>query len=146
MDAAAILQSYLDEVAATVMTLDWPTYRDCMCLPLLIISHDENKVVTNDDDLRAGFEIFGQTLRTQQVSDYIRLVETASRLDADLISGGYVTHLMSRGNRILAPFKSQITLRLTGNRWRAASIANPLANSRWPLVRLQLPSDEGPKT
>lgn len=145
MDAAAILQDYLDDVSLLVMAGDYPAYREVMCLPLHIISHDESKVVATEDDLRAGFEMFCQTLKMQKVTDFIRLVEATAELDPTLISGSYVTHLLSGGNRILPPFRNQITLRLEGNRWRAASITNPLANSRWPLVRLALHPDDDPK-
>jgi hypothetical protein len=145
-DAAAILQDYLDAVAKTVMEDDWPSYRDAVSLPCHVISHDESKVVSTEADLRAGFEQFRDTLRFHQVTDYIRLVESASLLDHDLISGSYISHLLARSYRILSPFRSQMTLRLQGSRWRAVSVTNGLANSRWPLIRLQLSpnSEEGP--
>ena len=144
-DAARILQSYLDAVAQTVMNDDWETYRDAVSLPCHVISHNESKVVATEEDLLLGFTQFRDTLRFQRVTDYIRLVETASLLDRDLLSGGYVTHLLVRGHRILDPFRSQITLRLQGNRWRAVSVTNGLANSRWPLIRLELPPTSEPK-
>jgi hypothetical protein len=149
MDAAKIFQDYLDEVSKAVMADDWEAYRDGICLPCHIISHDESKVVETEDDLRAGFDLFRDTLRAQQVTDYIRLMESAARLDQALISGKYVTHLLSGGRRVMPPFKSQMTLRLMGNRWRAASVSNALANSHWPLVRLEVHPDDdlkGPET
>jgi hypothetical protein len=145
MDAARILQDYLDEGARAVMADDWASYRDCVHLPFHIITHNESKVVETEDDLRPGFDQFRDTLRAQRVTDYVRLVESASRLDAALISGKYVSHMLAGGQRVMPPFKSQITLRLVGNRWRAASITNGLANSRWPLVRLEVHPDEDPK-
>ena len=78
MDAAAIMQSYLDEVSIAVLSDDWDTYRDCVCLPCHIISHDESKVVVTETDLKAGFDQFRDTLRGQRVTDYIRLVESAA--------------------------------------------------------------------
>ena len=142
MDAPETLQAYLDEVSRTVLADDWETYRMCVALPFHIVSHDENKVVSTEDDLRAGFDQFCDTLRFNRITDYIRLVESATMLDQDLISGSYMSHLISHGQRIMPAFRSQITLRLIGNRWRAASVTNALANSRWPLVRLQLHPDE----
>ena len=142
MDAAAIMQSYLDEVGQTVMADDWATYMECIALPCHIVSHDESKVVSTEDDLRAGFDQFRDTLQFKKITDYIRLVESATMLDAGLISGSYVSHLISHGQRIMPPFRSQMTLRLIGNRWRATSVTNGLAKSRWPLVRLQLHPDE----
>ena len=147
MDATDILQNHLDRVSMTILQGDWPTYRDGVHLPFHIVSHDESKVVTTEEDLRAGFDQFRATLRSQKVTDFIRLVGAATRLDQDLISGSYLSHLVSHGQRVIQPFRSQMSLRLIGNRWRAVSVTNELANSRWPLVRLQLhpDDDEGPK-
>lgn len=147
MDAAAIHQAYLDEISAAVMAGDWDAYRACIDLPCRIISHDENKLVETEDDLRAGFDSFRETLRAQHVTDYIHIVRSADRLDDTLISGNYVSHLLAGGQRVMPPFVSQMTLRLVGNRWRATSVTNSLAKARWPLVRLQIhPDEEGPTT
>lgn len=144
MDARAILQSYLDEVSTAVLADDWESYCDAVSLPCHIISHDESKVVATVEDLKAGFDQFRDTLRSQRVTDYIRLVESATQLEPSLISGKYVSHLISNGHRLMPPFLSQITLRLEGNRWRAASVSNALAYSRWPLVRLALHPETDP--
>lgn len=140
MDAGAILQAYLDEVSAAVLADDWATYRDGISLPCAVVSHDESKVVTTEADLRAGFDSFRDTLRALKVTDYIRLVEHADRLDIDLISVSYMSHIIAGGHRVVAPYRSVMVLRLAGNRWRAASVTNGLANSRWPLARLKLPA------
>ncbi len=139
MDSAAILQSYLDEVAVAVLADEWETYRDHISLPCALVSHDESKIIATERDLRTGFDAFRDTLRAQRVTDYIRLVEQAWRMDKDLITGSYVSHIIAGGNRVVAPYKSVMTLRLVGNSWRAAAVTNGLANSRWPLVRLELP-------
>lgn len=136
MEAAALLQAYLDEVSIAVLADDWITYRRGICLPCAVISHSESKVITTEADLKAGFVSFRDTLRAQRVTDYIRLVDRATLLDPQLISGFYMSHLISGGHRIVAPFQSLMTLRLVGNRWCAASITNGLANSRWPVTRL----------
>lgn len=145
MDAADIVQTYLDEVSQAVMTDDWETYRAGVNLPLHLISHDETKVIATEDDLRDGWTHFRDMLRIRRVTDYIRLVESASRLDKSLISGRYVSHLIAGSHRLMPPFRSAITLRLVGNRWRAASITNSLVNSRWPLVRLEVNQDTIPE-
>ena len=148
MDASDIFQVYLDRVSLAVMTDDWATYHRAVHLPCHIVSHDENRVLATEEDLRAVFDQFSQTLKFHKVTDYIRLVEAATRLDALLISGSYVTHMIAGGQRIMPPFRSQMTLRQIAGDWRAVSISNTLANSRWPLVRLAIHPDtnpEGPK-
>lgn len=133
MDAPAHLQSYLDVVAAAVMENDWDAYSRHVCLPFHLVTHTANITVSTQTDLRKGFDDFRNTLKSQHITDYIRLVETASQLDPDLITGQYMTHILAGSQRVIAPFRSSITLRLIGNQWRAASITNALANSRWPI-------------
>ncbi len=142
-DAPGILQAYLDRVAATVMHGDWDAYRGSVCLPFHLVTHAASLRIETEADLRTGFDAFAEMLRSQRITDYIRLVEGAERLDPDLISGRYVTHLMAGAHRILPPYRSQITLRREGAVWRAASISNALANSRWPL-HLPRVDDPGP--
>lgn len=145
MDAARILQEFLDETAKAVMADDFDAYSSRICLPCHIISADETKVVETEADLRAGFEMFRDMLRSQKVTDYVRLVESATLLDKALLSGKYVSHLLAGGQRVMPPFKSQITLRLVGNQWRSASVSNVLAQSRWPFVRLAVHPEDDPK-
>lgn len=138
MDSSAILQSYLDDVAAALLADEWGAYRRRICLPCAVISHDETKLVTTEEGLRLGYEIFRDIFRSQHVTDYIRLADQAFRLDVDLISGSYVSHVIAGGHRVIAPYRSVLTLRLEEGVWRAASVTNGLANSRWPLVRRTL--------
>ncbi|MGO4907751.1 hypothetical protein ACEN2J_05395 [Pseudorhodobacter sp. W20_MBD10_FR17] len=138
MDADEILQEYLDVISDAVMAQDWEAYQGKIMLPLQLITHTANINVATPEELRAGFEAFCQTLQMQKVTHYVRLVETAKRLDQDLITGRYVSHLMAGAHRILPPYTSQMTLRRHGGVWRAVSITNSLANSRWPFVGIQV--------
>lgn len=142
MTTSSIAQTYLDEIAAAVMSGDYQAYRRGMTLPFYLITHTANLAVTTEEALRDGFDTFCSLLQIQRVTDYIRLVDSAQRLDADLISARYVTHLIAGGTRITEPFHSQITLRMTGDRWCAASITNALSNSRWPLDVLRGPDPD----
>lgn len=145
MDSILILQTFLDDMAKAVMEGDFPTYRRSTCLPFHLITHDSNIVVTTEEDLRQGFESFRSLLQTQRVTDYIRLVESVQRLDDTLITGRYVSHLIAGAMRVVPPFHSQITLRLSDDRWQAASITNALANSRWPVQVLSVPQTDPEK-
>jgi hypothetical protein len=141
MASRAIMQVYLDEVSFAVLQNDWETYRDRIALPCAVISHDKTKIVVTEEELKEGFEEFRSTLRILRVTDYIRIVDQAIRLDEELISGTYISHVISGGQRILAPFHSAMTLRLVAGRWCAAAVCNGLANSRWPLVLHDRPTN-----
>ncbi len=134
MASRAILQAHLDEVSFAILQDDWETYRKGITLPCAVITHRETKLVMTEADLTEGFDDFRSTLRSLRVTDYIRLVDQAIRLDEDLISGSYVSHVISGGQRIMAPFQSTMTSRQAGRRWCETAVCNGLANSRWPLV------------
>lgn len=145
MDPKAISQDYLDEVGAAVMADNWASYTDCISRPFHLVTHDTALTFATPDDLRGIYLDFRNLLRTQRITNYIRLVDAAERIDRELIIAQYVTHLMSGGHRIMEPVRSGITLRLEGNRWRAASITNAVSSSRWPLLLPPLTADETPE-
>lgn len=141
MQATRIAQTYLDEVAALVMADDWDGYTDAICWPFLLITHETSLSFPAPEDIRPVYHDFRTLLVSQRVTDLIRLVETAQQIDDSLISARYVTHLMAGSLRIMEPVLSSISLRLEGNRWRAASITNAVSNSRWPLLMPKLGED-----
>lgn len=124
-----------------VLADDRDSYCNAVCLPCLIVSHDESKTVTTSEDLKADYDLFIGTLRARRVTDYIRLVEDARQGDPSLIAGRYVTHVVAGSRRLMPPFWSDMTLRRVGSTWRATMVTNALAHSRWPLVRLELNTD-----
>jgi hypothetical protein len=138
MNTQEILQDWLDIVTNAVMQGDYTAYRAHICLPFHLITHSASLRIDDDAPLRQGFDSFLQMLRSQRVTDYIRLASGAEQLDDVLITGRYVSHLLVNGTRLLPPFKSAITLRREDGVWRAASITNALANSRWPIHLLHV--------
>lgn len=143
--APQVLQLYLDEVGAAVMRGDYAAYRDRISMPFQLVTHTASLTVTHEADLEAGFRTFSDTLRIQRITDYLRLVEGAEFLDDVLLTGRYITHMMAGSYRVLAPFRSQISLRLEDATWRGASITNALANSRWPIIVPITPQSPDPK-
>lgn len=145
MTPAAILQSYLDDVGAAVLAGDWESYESRVALPFQLTTQTAVMIVSNTKDLRAGFDDFHHMLRSQRVTDYVRIADRAEKLADGRMSGRYTSHLVAGTQRILPPFKSDITLRLVGNLWRATAITNELTNSRWPMLTPSLDrSSKGP--
>lgn len=138
MKTQAILQDWLDEMSAAVTSGNFDTYRAHVCLPFHLITHSASLRIADEQPLRQGFESFVHMLRSQRVTDYIRLASGAEQLDDVLITGRYITHLLVGGTRLIPPFRSAITLRNEDGVWRAASITNALANARWPIHLLHV--------
>ncbi len=141
-DATDILQTYLDDMARHVFSGDFASYRDGVALPFHLVTASGSMVVETQEALRVGFDAFHGMLVAQRVTDYIRLVSRAERLDPQLINGSYVTHMMAGALRIAPPFASQIVLRQdAGGRWRGASIANAVKNATWPIHSVSVATD-----
>ncbi|WP_103332532.1 hypothetical protein [Pseudotabrizicola formosa] len=134
MSAATILQTFLDDMSTAVLAGDFAAYRAGVVVPFLLLTHTVSITLDTEQELEDGFNSFCDMLRSQRVTDYIRLVDSADQLDPDLISGRYVSHIIAGGTRVFDPFSSQITLRRVDGRWRAVSITNAIAKSSWPLL------------
>lgn len=133
MPAMQLLQSYLDEIGTAVLGGDWDTYRAHVELPFTLITETATLLVETEADLRKGFDSFHDMLKFQKVTQYIRLADSAVDLSDTLISGRYVSHFIAGTHRIIPPFRSTMTLRLIGNRWRAVAITNSISNMQWPI-------------
>lgn len=138
MPSVTILQSWLDEVGQAVMLGDFDAYARHIVLPFANVNPVATLVVTTEAELRAGFDIFVDMMRTQRVTDYIRLVSEAHTIGEHMISGSYVSNLLSGGQRVSPPFTSTVVLRRApGGLWQAATIANPLMAPAWPIHSVQ---------
>jgi ketosteroid isomerase-like protein len=134
MPAVSILQDWLDTVGQAVLAGDFATYAAHVVLPFAAVNPVATLVVATPQDLRAGFDVFASMLRNQQVTDYIRLVSEAHTLGERMISGSYVTNILSQGKRIAPPFTSTVVLRRAeAGHWQAATIATPLQAPQWPI-------------
>jgi hypothetical protein len=133
MEAKTLLQSWLDRMSVTVLTDDWATYSAHVCLPFRLVTETGDMLVATETELRRGFDGFVAALRSQNVTDYIRLATSARQPDPGRLEGAYETHTLSHGQRVLPTYRSAITLQRQGDAWRATAIANTLNNDRWPI-------------
>lgn len=128
-----ILEEYLERVGRAVMADDFETYADHVSLPLVLVTEVTTLVIQNIAELEHGFDAFVEMMQSQNVTEFLRVVESAVVSDDGLVSGRYVTHILRDGQPIVPPIGSRIGLRLEDDRWRAVSIASSLTNARWPI-------------
>jgi hypothetical protein len=140
MDALDTMQRSLDLLSRAILAGDWPAYRRLISLPLFLVTAQRNLVISDEAHLRAGFDELCATFAAQRVTDYIRLAESAANLEPELLTGRYITHLLSGGHRLVAPYRSQMTLRLEGGVWQVAAISNAMALTHWTSVFAAKPS------
>ncbi len=138
-----ILQSYVDSMSRAVMADDFASYAAGIVLPFQLETAVASLRVATEDALLEIFETFADTLRSQNVTDLIRLAKTAQFHPNGEIHGQYETHILARALRIVQPFTSHITLAYVAGRWRTSFITNTLLNARFPIL-LPKPSRSQP--
>jgi hypothetical protein len=125
-------QGYLDEMSRVTLAGDWDGYRARVDLPFHLTSGSGNSVVASEAELWPLFQGFHDWLRSEQVTEYLRVVRAAWMLDGGLLSAAYDTHVIAAGQRRRLNSPSQIVLRRAPEGdWRAASIQTPMPISRW---------------
>ena len=131
--AERIFQDYLDTMSKAVMEQDYPTYAEGITLPFTLETATGLSVIEEDAALRQGFDVFQDLLKTQGVTDMIRLTLSAAFQGNDEIAGRYTTHLLRNGARVSEPFASRMIIRQEDGQWRCREIRNELAVRKWPI-------------
>ncbi|QDL93401.1 hypothetical protein FDP22_17390 [Paroceanicella profunda] len=133
-------QKWLDTISASYKDGDYDTYVECFELPFTVITNTANILVTEKDELRAGFDALCHMLRGEGITDSIRIASNVRNLGPNLMIGRYDTHLLRGANRVFDPLLSATTLRRSPDgQWRACSFTLDLGNAQWPFYTLMLP-------
>lgn len=119
-----LCQSFLDEVSHAVLTGDFARYQPKMCLPIYLVSEHGSTMVHSLEDLHEGFVAYHNALKSQQVTNLVRMAESAVQLTPTLINCNYTTHAVRGGTWVAAPHQSQLVLRHTGDRWQTTCVIN----------------------
>ena len=138
------LQAWLDTLSDAAMAGDFETYIASISLPFTLVTSAGAMVQTTEDDMRDGFEAFHAMLKTLRATQIIRIAERVDRVSANVLTGLYETQILQGGQRLFAPFRSSVTLVMSGNHWKAAQIANGMTNHTWPIVMPRIDSAASP--
>jgi hypothetical protein len=138
MGPADILQSYLDDIAQTVMKEQFDAYAARIQLPLRILTSQASLKVATTEDLKDGFESFIEMIQSHGVTDYLRFVHAANFQGNDHIVGVYETRMLSEGRLALPIFHSKIWIGQYGGAWKAIKIHNTTKETRWPMLLSRL--------
>jgi hypothetical protein len=134
MGPADILQTYLDDIAQTVMKEQFDAYAARIQLPLRILTSQASLKVATTEDLKDGFESFIEMIQSHGVTDYLRFVHAANFQGNDHIVGVYETRMLSEGRLVLPIFHSKIWIGQYGGAWKAIKIHNTTKETRWPML------------
>ena len=135
-------QAFLDSIANAIRAGDFGAFERHVALPGVMISAQGTRLITERDDLRAGFEGYVAAVRGHGVTDYVRIASSFTRVGPGLATGVYETHMLRNGTRVVEPYSTAVMLRRDDGAWRATAFLLALTHDRW---RFRLPgSDRDP--
>lgn len=130
------LQAFMDQVVEVIMRDDLDGYLAMISLPYQVITASETRTFTRRAEMEDHFHLFKAGLDTLGFQSVGHRVMSTTMLGKSLATGIYETRLTRHDSSVLAPYRSCITLRHGGDKWRAVSNAHTFGHADW-LERLE---------
>ena len=139
--AITIYQRWLDEVGELVLTGQSDKLIDRhVTLPYLHRSLDTEMVVETAEEMTTGWSGFGEFMRTNGATHYVRTCKTASFLSDDYIEGTHNVYIMRDSQTVVDPYHARMVLRKKDGHWRMCETSSAFWHSRWPISTIRTPS------
>lgn len=131
-DPHEIYQEWLDTSSAALMDGDASGFVAGISLPFVMRTVAGATVLETEADLLHDAGNVIEALRSQNVTDFIRLVKQAHYLDEDTIEGWHTTYALRHATNVVPPFGSRVILRQIDGAWLMTEADYELAGDRIP--------------
>ncbi|MCH2075850.1 MAG: hypothetical protein MK180_03035 [Rhodobacteraceae bacterium] len=139
--AISIYQQWLDEVGELVLAGASDKLIDRhVALPYLHRSLDTEMVVETAEEMTTGWSGFGEFMKTNGATHYIRSCKSASFLSDDYIEGTHNVYIMRDSQTVVDPYHARMVLRNNDGHWRMCETSSAFWHSRWPISTIRTPS------
>jgi hypothetical protein len=123
-----------DQLTLALIGGDFSHYKSLIRLPLRIAPRgDRAYILTTEAELRADFEAYCRVIQAQGVTDIYRQILDLSVQGSAQIEVRFLTHIMVRAHRIVAPFETQFQLRHGAEGWQISAIESSEGHIKWTL-------------
>lgn len=113
---------------------DFAAYASVMSLPLRITPRgDPAYVLQTEDELRADFQLYHDSLKGRGVTDIFRQVVEITVVDQTHLRVRCRTHIMVRAQRIVDPFETRFLLVEQPDGWLISEIESARGHIRFSL-------------
>ena len=144
MTPLVIYQTCLDAVSRAVLTRDFDAYIACYDLPFLVRTAQAHSVIYKREDMRPAFEVVADALQVRGVTHYERVAREADQLRPDRIVGWHFTHMITQGERVIAPHAASEVLVCRNGAWLVSEANYPLLTLDWPPTVESILGPKGP--
>ncbi|PTX57122.1 hypothetical protein C8N43_1788 [Litoreibacter ponti] len=125
-DPKAIYQEHLDALSAALLSGNFSAFAARMALPCRIITEAAERVFSTRDELASAFFSMSRNLKSQSVTDHVRIATAATYVSETRICGSHVTHILRDGKRLTQPYPNRIRLELIDGKWLETVAAHAL--------------------
>ncbi|MCB1343277.1 MAG: hypothetical protein KDK24_19855 [Pseudooceanicola sp.] len=125
------LQAFMDEVVEVIRKDDAKGYLDMIALPYQVITAASTRTFLRKADMEDHFHLFRIGLKQMGFQDLSHHVISVTMLGETLATGIYETRLLREDRRLVAPYRSCITVRRDTGRWRAVCMAHTIGHADW---------------
>lgn len=136
--AQEILQSVLDAGARALLGNDPDLFFSYIQFPHNMVTEDAEYTIKHRDALMPKFTSLATALKANGVTDFIRIAQRTRFLDADMICGDWITHVVRRDHRLIPPYPGRTRLVRNGDQWQMSHSAYgfrfPKLNGRLPTI------------
>lgn len=136
-DPKAVYQNWLDETSNALMAGDTAAFTKAVSLPFVMRTVVDVTVQETLDDVLEDAENVVDALRSQQVTDYVRLVKRARYLTEDLIEGWHTTYVLRGAINVVAPYGNRMLMARIDGVWKVCEAEHELNGHRVPLMLLR---------
>lgn len=140
-DPHVIYQDWLDKTSSALMTGDADVFVAATHLPFIMRTSMSETILETPEDLLGDVRNVIQALKSQQVTNYIRLVKQARYLDEVTIEGWHSTYVLRNATSVTPTYANRMILRRMGDVWKVLEADHELSGSRFPMTLMR--SDPG---
>ncbi len=146
MDAKVVYQAHLDRFSRAQVSGDWQHLFDYFLFPYRYETYDKTYAA---DTVEEAVKVFLQNLnmlKSNGMTDIVRLVQFAGYVGEDQIDGAHEVHILHNATHLMPPFISRMTLRRDGGVWKEQKTQANIAMVRGLGALPNLaPSDDAPR-
>lgn len=124
-------QDFLDKISECFIAQDFQAWRDCIVLPLTLVSSRGSERFTTEEALEENFSLYLVACRILSLDHIYRRPISLELCRDGLWLGTYETNLMSRGQRATDPYVSTALLHWRPDGIRLSSIMNARGHHDW---------------
>lgn len=126
-----LFQTILDRISAAFLSGDVDGWVNTLSLPCQLVTRQGTESFETAEDVRADFAAYQREFAEHGITNIVREAKTAERIDEDLMTGTYTTHILRGAQHVVPPWDASMTLRCENGLWRVTTVMRAIGHLNW---------------